>query len=64
MIAAKDGSFEGYLATPPFGAGALVIQEIFGINRWIRSVVDGFAAPGYVALAHERTLSLFKDSLV
>jgi carboxymethylenebutenolidase len=32
--------------------GALVVvQEIFGVNAHMRSVVDGYAAAGYVALA-------------
>lgn len=32
-------------------AGLLVLQEIFGVNRHIRSVADGFAAEGYLAVA-------------
>src|SRR5260370_31743751 len=31
--------------------GIVVIQEIFGVNRHIRSVADRFAALGYVAIA-------------
>ena len=31
--------------------GLVVVQEIFGVNRHIRSVVDGFAAQGYCAIA-------------
>ncbi len=52
-IAGQDGSFMGYLATPPAGKGpgVVVIQEIFGINAWVRSVADMFAAEGYMALA-------------
>lgn len=37
-------------AIPPVGA-LVVVQEIFGVNAHIRSVVDRFAAHGYVALA-------------
>lgn len=42
-----------YLATPqgkPKG-GIVVIQEIFGVNAHMRSVVDGFAEHGYTAIA-------------
>ncbi len=31
--------------------GIVVAQEIFGVNRHIRAVCDGFAADGYVAVA-------------
>jgi len=49
-----DGfQFSAYEATP--GAhchGAIVvIQEVFGVNSHIRSVVDGFAADGFYAIA-------------
>lgn len=52
-VAGKDGSFGGYLATPASGKGpgVVVIQEIFGINRWVRSVADMLAGHGYMALA-------------
>lgn len=52
-IAGKDGTFMGYLATPTGGSGpgVIVIQEIFGINPWLRSVTDWLAAQGYMALA-------------
>jgi carboxymethylenebutenolidase len=50
--AADGGSFSGYLAAPKSGKGAgiLVIQEIFGVNKVMRDITDGFAAQGYVAL--------------
>jgi carboxymethylenebutenolidase len=50
--AADGGSFSGYLATPKSGKGPgiLVIQEIFGVNKVMRDITDGFAAQGYVAL--------------
>jgi carboxymethylenebutenolidase len=32
------------------GSGILVIQEIFGVNRVMRDLADGFAAKGYLAL--------------
>jgi carboxymethylenebutenolidase len=52
-IAGKDGTFMGYLATPTgsSGPGVIVVQEIFGINPWLRSVVDWLASQGYMALA-------------
>ncbi len=51
--AADGGSFDAYLAAPTTGAGPgiVVIQEIFGVNRWLRGVADAAAAQGYVALA-------------
>lgn len=52
-ITNADGSFQGYFAAPESGPapGVVVIQEIFGVNSHIRSVVDRFAEAGYVALA-------------
>ncbi len=37
-------------AGPPRGA-LVVAQEIFGVNSHIRSICDGYAADGYVAIA-------------
>ena len=31
--------------------GVVVIQEVWGLNHWIRSVVDRFAHHGYLAVA-------------
>ncbi|HEX3810617.1 MAG TPA: dienelactone hydrolase family protein [Rhizomicrobium sp.] len=52
-IEGKDGSFYGYLAAPASGKGPgiVVIQEIFGVNKVMRDLADGFAARGYFALA-------------
>lgn len=52
-VAGKDGAFGGYLAMPASGKGpaVVVIQEVFGINKWVRSVADMMAAEGYIALA-------------
>jgi carboxymethylenebutenolidase len=52
-LTGNDGSFGGYLATPASGKGpgVVVIQEIFGINKWVRSVADMLAGHGYMALA-------------
>jgi len=53
-LQAKDGfSFPAYVAEPagaPKGA-VVVVQEIFGVNSHIRSVADGCAAAGYLAVA-------------
>ncbi|MET0546128.1 MAG: dienelactone hydrolase family protein [Caulobacterales bacterium] len=53
-IQAKDGgSFGAYVAKPASGSGPaiVVIQEIFGVNPWIRAVADQYAAQGFVAVA-------------
>ena len=52
-INGKDGNFQGYLASPASnkGGGVIVIQEIFGINKWMRQITDYFASQGYFALA-------------
>ena len=50
--AADGGSFSAYLATPSAGRGPglVVIQEIFGVNKVMRDLADGFARQGYVVL--------------
>ena len=53
-LAAADGfrlsAYRADPAGPPRGA-VVIAQEIFGVNSHIRSVCDGFAAEGYVAIA-------------
>ncbi len=53
-LKAADGfSFPAYVAQPqgaPKGA-VVVLQEIFGVNSHIRSVADGYAAAGYLAVS-------------
>ncbi len=52
IIEATDGGgFGAHLAAPSSGAGPglVVIQEIFGVNRVMRDICDGFAAAGYIA---------------
>ncbi len=53
-LSAADGhAFPAYVAEPagrPRGA-VVVLQEIFGVNRHIREVADGYAAAGYLAVA-------------
>jgi carboxymethylenebutenolidase len=53
-IMARDGhEFQAWLTAPPARprGAVVVLQEIFGINRHIRAVTDGFAAAGYTAIA-------------
>ena len=53
-LRAADGhSFNVYVARPATEpiAGLVVVQEIFGVNAHVRSVADGFAADGYLAIA-------------
>ena len=42
-----------YLAKPaqPSKGGIVVVQEIFGVTEWVRSVADRFAQAGYTAIA-------------
>ena len=39
-ITSKNGTFDGYLATPDGGPapGVIVIQEVFGVNGHIKDV--------------------------
>lgn len=53
-LTASDGfTLNAYRAVPegqPRG-GVVVIQEVWGLNNWVRSVVDRFARHGYLAVA-------------
>ncbi len=53
-LRASDGSeLSAYVARPagePI-AGLVVVQEIFGVNAHIRSVADGYAKDGFLAIA-------------
>ena len=44
-IAGQDGDFIAYVAKPPSGLGSVVvcIQEIFGVNLWMRNIADDLA---------------------
>jgi carboxymethylenebutenolidase len=74
--AADGGTFAAYLALPsqPRAPGVVVLPEVFNTNPHIRSVADGYAAAGYVALApdinetaaaqaRDRTLAHFRRLL-
>jgi carboxymethylenebutenolidase len=53
-IMARDGhEFQAYLSPPPGKpqGAVVVIQEIFGVNSYIRGVTDDFAKEGYTAIA-------------
>ena len=53
-LKAADGFvFPAYVAKPAGKprAGVVVLQEIFGVNSHIRSVADGYAEQGYLAVA-------------
>jgi carboxymethylenebutenolidase len=53
-LKAQDGhELDAYVALPegePIGA-LVVVQEIFGVNSHIRSIADGYAKDGFVAIA-------------
>src|ERR1039458_2001354 len=53
-LQASDGhELDAYVAHPegePI-AGLVVVQEIFGVNAHIRSVADGYAKDGFLAVA-------------
>jgi carboxymethylenebutenolidase len=52
-VAARDGGkFTAYLATPAQGSGPglVLLQEIFGINDYMKSMADRYAEEGYVVL--------------
>jgi carboxymethylenebutenolidase len=45
--------FDAYVARPKSGSGpvVVVIQEIFGVNQWLREVADFVAEQGFIAVA-------------
>src|SRR5471030_535876 len=52
-LSTADGDFTAYLAHPANepAAAIVVIQEIFGVNAFVREVCDRLAAQGYLAIA-------------
>jgi carboxymethylenebutenolidase len=52
-IKSQDGQqFSAYMATPKQGSGPglVLLQEIFGINVYMKAIADRFAEEGYVVL--------------
>ncbi|MBV9510814.1 MAG: dienelactone hydrolase family protein [Caulobacteraceae bacterium] len=52
-LATPDGSFTAYVAHPAISPApaVVVIQEIFGVNAFVRETCDKLAANGYLAVA-------------
>ncbi|MDH3299088.1 MAG: dienelactone hydrolase family protein [Acidimicrobiia bacterium] len=52
-VTVDGGSFDAHVVVPDAGSGPglVVLQEIFGVNNYIRSVCERLARMGYVALA-------------
>ena len=53
-LLAQDGhQFQAYLAEPtnPAVGALIVLQEIFGVNSYIRSVADKYAKEGFLVIA-------------
>ena len=53
-LRARDGhGFDAYLARPSSRArgGIVIAQEMYGVNDYLRSVCDFYAAQGYIAIA-------------
>lgn len=48
-IKSNDGTFSAYQAGSG-GPGILLIQEIFGVNKVMRDLADGYAKQGYTVL--------------
>ena len=46
------GEVDAYMALPAggYGPGIVVLQEIFGVNEFLRNVCDWYAARGFVAI--------------
>jgi carboxymethylenebutenolidase len=46
------GQFDAYVALPGsgYGPGVVVLQEIFGVNQFLRGIADWYAARGFVAI--------------
>ena len=53
LTAADGHTLDAYVAQPagPAKGAVVVLQEIFGVNSHIRSVADGYAQAGYLAVA-------------
>jgi carboxymethylenebutenolidase len=63
MIDGPDGSFRAYVSKPAQGSGPglVILQEIFGINPYLRDMADHFAEEGYVAVVPDLFWRLGRD---
>ena len=52
LTTADGGTFRAYKASPEKGSGPglVLLQEIFGINDYMKTMADYFAEEGYVVL--------------
>ena len=52
LKSSDGGEFDAYLALPAsgYGPGIVVLQEIFGVNQFLRGIADWYAARGFVAI--------------
>ncbi len=52
ITSVDGGEFDAYLALPPSGSGPgiVLLQEIFGVNRDMRSIADWYAERGFVVI--------------
>src|SRR5258708_7765877 len=52
VVAQDGGRFNAYIARPAQGSGPglVLLQEIFGINDYLKSMADRYAEEGYVVL--------------
>lgn len=51
-IKTKDGTFEAYMSKPKNQSAPVIIclQEIFGVNVWMKNIADDLASKGFVAI--------------
>ena len=51
-IKGDDGEFHAYIAKPENGKGIAIVclQEIFGVNIWMRNIADELAKKGFIAI--------------
>src|SRR5436190_9229253 len=52
LKSSDGGEFDAYLALPAsgYGPGIVVLQEIFGVNQFLRGIAEWYAARGFVAI--------------
>jgi carboxymethylenebutenolidase len=53
-VSTRDGKqMDAYVSTPASGQGpaVVVIQEIFGVNEWLRGICDWLAKAGFISVA-------------